>query len=263
MFEEIELVHADVRARVAPGRGALATQLSVGGIELLYLDRQTFDDPSQNVHGGIPLLFPFASRLDNNTLLASNTSIGLHGFARTKKWTIAEQTQSFMRMQLTPDDEARAIFPWDFLLEHNILLTSRGLHLELQIQNLSDRPMPVAPGWHPYLPCPANRKAEVAGDIKGAEPGSVHDHEIIDFGVVPRIDGRANFFVPAIGNVRLEFSPEMRHLQIWTVPGRNFVCLEPFTGPPNFINTKNAHHVAPGEARTYWMRMELLKAGKL
>jgi D-hexose-6-phosphate mutarotase len=57
-FEEIRISHADVLATVAPSRGALVSSLQVGHKQVLYLDRTTFEDPSKNVRGGIPVLFP-------------------------------------------------------------------------------------------------------------------------------------------------------------------------------------------------------------
>ena len=64
VMDTITLTEGDTRVEIAPARGALVTRLVVKGQELLYLDRATLDDPSKNVRGGIPVLFPFAGRLD-------------------------------------------------------------------------------------------------------------------------------------------------------------------------------------------------------
>ena len=53
-FEEIEIRSGNVSAKIAPARGALVTALNVGGKEILYLDRATFEDAPKNVRGGIP-----------------------------------------------------------------------------------------------------------------------------------------------------------------------------------------------------------------
>ena len=49
----------------------------------------------------------------------------------------------------------------------------------------------------------------------------------------------------------------MRHLQLWSQPGRDFICLEPFYGPNNTVNTDRRHDVPPGQARDFWMRIEI------
>ena len=58
-------------------------------------------------------------------------------------------------------------------------------------------------------------------------------------------------------SLRLSFSPAMRHLQLWSQPGKDFICLEPFYGPNNTVNTDRRHEVPPGQARDFWMRLEL------
>jgi galactose mutarotase-like enzyme len=50
----------------------------------------------------------------------------------------------------------------------------------------------------------------------------------------------------------------MRHLQFWSQPGKDFVCLEPFWGPNGTVNTERRLDLAPGAVRDLWMRIELL-----
>ena len=75
----VTLEHGEVLAEVAPARGALVTRLRVGDREVLYLDRATLDDPSKNVRGGVPLLFPFAGKLADDTLTLTGTKMKQHG----------------------------------------------------------------------------------------------------------------------------------------------------------------------------------------
>ena len=57
-----ELTDGDAAATVVPERGGLVTRFAVGARELLYLDPATLADPTKNVRGGVPVLFPFAGR---------------------------------------------------------------------------------------------------------------------------------------------------------------------------------------------------------
>ena len=88
MFEESTIQHGEVLAKVAPNRGAIVTSLVVAGREVLYLDRQTFTDPSKNVRGGIPVLFPFAGKLSDGVFQPANTKMNQHGFGRNLPWTV-------------------------------------------------------------------------------------------------------------------------------------------------------------------------------
>jgi len=98
----------------------------------------------------------------------------------------------------------------------------------------------------------------VRGDVAGFTPDRLGDEREFDFGISAPISGRATFELPGTGKVRLSVSPEMRHLQFWSQPGKPFICLEPFHGPANTVNTDGRAWVPSNQARTYWMRLELL-----
>lgn len=257
-IDELTLDHGGVSARVAPGRGALVTALIVAGRDVLFMDRSTLADPSKSVRGGIPLLFPFAGRLDGDRLVYADSTMKQHGFARNKAWTVVEQRAGFARLALEADAGTRQVYPHAFRLEQSLTLLPRGLHVELLIHNRGSASMPVAPGWHPYFPCPSAAKPRVrphgvdALDSARFTPGVE-----FDFGVTAPVTGRAAFDLPELGRLELGFSPEMRFLQCWGLPGRDFICLEPFLGPNNTINTPARLEVAPGQAHVLWMRVEL------
>ena len=67
-------------AEVVPERGAICSRLRIGGSEVLYLDPATLADPTKNVRGGIPVLFPIAGKPDPGSALKQ------HGFARNLPW---------------------------------------------------------------------------------------------------------------------------------------------------------------------------------
>ena len=50
----------------------------------------------------------------------------------------------------------------------------------------------------------------------------------------------------------------MRHMQFWSQPGKDFICLEPFYGPSNTINTDRRLDVPEGGVAELWMRIELV-----
>ena len=244
-------------AQVVPGRGGIVTALAVAGSEVLFLDRATLEDPTKNVRGGIPILFPFAGKLVDERFLPAGTRMKQHGFGRNKPWSVRTKSADALRLSLVPDDETRAQYPYDFDVEYGVQLLPRGLQVELVVHNQGPKPLPVSPGWHPYFRCPAARKAEVAGDVPGLRPAEqFSDAREFDFGLPAPPKGRPRFELPGLGGVRLSFSPAMRHLQFWSQPGRDFVCLEPFYGPNNTVNTDRRMEIAPGEARDFWMRIE-------
>lgn len=255
--DELTLTLGETRVAVAPARGGIVSGLSVGGLDVLALDRTTLEDPTKNVRGGIPWLFPFAGRLEGDRLAATGTTMKQHGYARNRPWSVAGRRPDLVRLALAPDADARAAYPFDHSLEATIRALPRGVSLELVVTNAGREPLPLSPGWHPYFRCPAARKAEVSSDVPGLAAGRVDDAREHDFGLVAPASGRTRLEIPGLGAVRLEFSPVLRHLQVWALPGKDFVCVEPFLGPANAINTERRLVVPPGEARDLWMRIEL------
>ena len=43
-------------------------------------------------------------------------------------------------------------------------------------------------------------------------------------------DGIVRVFIPGIGHLELGVSPDFRRLWIWSLPGKEFVCIEPMQG---------------------------------
>lgn len=250
----ITLAHGDVTAEVVPERGALVSALAVRGTPVLYMDAATLADPSKNVRGGIPVLFPFAGKLENKMFQLAGTQMEQHGFGRNKPWVVTDTTRSSVRMRLAPDKQTLAQWPYEFIADHHVMLVPGGVQLELTIV-AGREPMPVSPGWHPYFR--TTDKSQVRGDVPGVTTDLLGDDREFDFGVeAPRM-GRATFDVPGVGRIELAFAPEMRHLQLWSQPGKPFVCIEPFYGPANTINTDRRAWVPAEQARTFWMRIVL------
>ena len=129
--------------------------------------------------------------------------------------------------------------------------------VELSITNRDTKPMPVSPGWHPYFNCPADTKPSVACDAPGFVAGSTPNDKEFDFGIVAPVQGRATVDGIPFGSLQLSFDPVMRHLQFWSQPGKDFICVEPFNGPNNTVNTDRRVDIAPGACRTFWMKIEI------
>jgi galactose mutarotase-like enzyme len=256
-FPAITLSHAGVTAQVVPARGAIVSSLAVGEKELLYLDRTTLDDATKNVRGGIPVLFPYAGKLADETLLATGTKMKQHGFGRNRPWVVREQRNDYLALALDQDADTRAQYPYDHEATTSLRLLARGLEIELSVENKGTRPMPLSPGWHPYFRCPAARKNQVTGDVAGFSSDQFSDEREFDFGLEAPLSGKARFSVPGLGSLRISFSPEMRHVQFWSQPGKDFVCIEPFLGPANTINTAKRLELAPGTATALIVRIEL------
>jgi galactose mutarotase-like enzyme len=257
-MHEITLRQDNSEAIVIPERGAIVAEWRVAGRPVLYLNRDSLTDPARSVRGGIPLLFPFAGRLANEVYRHKGTRMPQHGFARQQAWAVERQRPNMVLMSLSPDAATSAVYPYPFRLEHRVEVTPAALHIELLVANEGDEPMPVAPGWHPYFICPRAQKSDVRcrGGLAGFT-GFGDDREY-NYGLTAPTDGKSSYDIPGIGRVAIEHSPQMRHLQFWTLPGADYVCIEPWVGGVDAINAPNPTSIPAAGAFVFFMRLELV-----
>jgi len=256
MLETFTLRDGDTLIEVVPARGALVTRLLVAGREVLYLDRATLEDASKNVRGGIPLLFPFAGRLAGDLFVPAGTTMNQHGFGRNLAWSVPHgqpDSPDQLTMVLEASAATRAQYPYDFRAQHTVQALPRGLQITLTVDNRGATPLPLAPGWHPYFTCATSAKAAIRSDVAGLDHSRFSDEREFDFGMPVPPATRATFQLPDLGQVSIGFGPALEYLQLWSLPGRPFVCLEPFVAAPDTINTPaaRASDLAPGATRSY------------
>lgn len=252
---ETTLTQGATTVRVAAGRGALVTSLSVAGRELLYLDRATLDDPTTNVRGGIPILFPNAGPLPDQRFADRGTTLLQHGFARRFPWEIVEQRPDRLVAQLPDHPAIQARFPYPFVLTATFTALARGLRCALTVTNVGAEPLPIAPGWHPYLAVPHAAKTGIVSTFLGPTWSRIHDASEFVFAVP--FTGPCDLTLPPDGQrVTISASPEIALLQQWSLPGQDFVCFEPFLGPNGTLNDPARRlNIPPGATRTLWMEL--------
>jgi galactose mutarotase-like enzyme len=254
MYMDSHLLHSGLTsATLVPGRGGLISAFKVSQRQILYLNESTLVDATRNVRGGIPILFPFAGKLVDNVLLDTGTIIGQHGFARSFPWAIAPIAADAAVLSLRCSPETRRIFPYEFATHQTVRVSPNRLHVELAVANEGKKPMPLAPGWHPYFPCLAAERPRVQFDPDDLLPPAALSDAEIDLGISIKPLRSVSFRIPSLGKVTLGFSPNMTHLQIWALPQENFLCVEPFFGSANCLNTIQRDIVSPGTTHIYAM----------
>lgn len=241
----------EVRATVLPERGALISQFSVQGREVFYLDEATVADPSRSVRGGIPILFPFAGALKDDHLVWSKTTIQQHGFGRNQRWKVTQREADALTVAFSDDAQTFAVFPYRFWAEQRVSVSHQTLSVVLSVRNTGAEPMPLAPGWHPYFACPSEQKSEIESDVESLDSARFTPNETFDFGIAAPASAR--FVLPQLGPLQLGWSSNMRFLQFWSQPQKDFICIEPFLGPPNAINGPAGDRLLPGAVHEYRM----------
>jgi galactose mutarotase-like enzyme len=268
---EVQGEHAKFTVR--PNRGGIVTAFEVDGTPILFMDDDTLADPTKNVRGGMPVLFPTPGKLADDTWSYGgwHGAMKQHGFARNLPWRVVgtlDGSALEITLELGATAETRTHFPWDFALQITYALRGTTLRIDQHVTNRGTAAMPFGVGFHPYFfvrdadkararvataatrafDNVAKRDVALAGgiDLTRAEV----DLHLLDH------DATASALSIAGGEIAIRGSAEYTRWVVWTLAGKDFVCLEPWTCPGNAINTGDrVMTLAPGQARSLWLEI--------
>jgi galactose mutarotase-like enzyme len=255
--------------KISPERGGIVTSYGVNGEELLYFDPSTFDDPTANIRGGIPILFPICGQLVNKTYEWEGQSYIMdnHGVARNTPWVVVGTEKKLDYASITIKQESTPMtlesYPFAYELVFTFRLQNQKLHIEQEYHNHSEREMPMYAGFHPYFLVEhkentiesdaaqmyyfkAQRELAFTGEIEMDKlPASI----VLSKAITNQIAFRPQ----TDRTIRLTFGKEFKHVVLWSLDGKPFLCVEPWMALPNELNVKHELvYVKPGMSlKTY------------
>jgi galactose mutarotase-like enzyme len=257
---------AGSHATIVPARGAIATSFFANGSERLYLDEATLLDPKLNVRGGIPVLFPSPGKLLGDAFSRDGVSGSMkqHGFARNAAFTEigrATDDAAMLELGLAASDATRAQFPFELTLRLRFALAGATLAIRAEVRNGGAVPLPFALGYHPYFAVPTGEK-ESARIPTGATRAwdNVAKGEIALAGIalgagevdLHLLDHGARTATLETAKGTIELRGDFDRWVVWTLPGKDFVCLEPWSAPADALNSgEGLTTLAPGDARAF------------
>jgi galactose mutarotase-like enzyme len=263
-------------ATVVPGRGAIVTRFRVGDRELLYLDASTLRDPGKNVRGGIPVLFPSPGPLAGDRFERGGRSGSMkqHGFARSLPWQARahdDADAARATLELASSDATLAMYPWPFELTLGVALRGTSLRLDVSVDNTGSEPMPFAFGIHPYFQVEDKAGARIATRATRAfdnvtkTVGPFHGFDLtakeVDLHLLDHGGSESALDWADGARLDLRASPEFGRWVVWTLAGKDFVCVEPWTAPADALNTgESLLVVAPGATKKLWIEMAFTAA---
>jgi galactose mutarotase-like enzyme len=242
------LTQGDAIVEVVPDRGGIVTRWAVGGREIFYLDEARFQDPALSVRGGIPLLFPICGNVLDNKYTHNGQTYCLkqHGFARELPWQVLTATDTALTLQLTANAQTLAQYPFDFELQFTYELTEERLVLRQKFINHGAEAMPFATGIHPYFYAPD--KSQLRFMIPSPVAPTTFDWDLAEIDT-PYRDLTALQTTVKDGEHTLSITYDAHYttLIFWTLKGKDFYCLEPWSAPRQALNTgTDLIWVAPG-----------------
>ncbi|MCS6812060.1 MAG: aldose epimerase [Cyanobacteria bacterium] len=251
---------------VVPERGGIVTRWQVQNHTIFYMDEERFTHPELTVRGGIPILFPICGNLPNDTYTYGSASYTLkqHGFARNLPWQVIRQhndSAASLTVSLASTAETLASYPFEFLVEFTYELQGTTLTINQRYTNCSSSPMPFSAGLHPYfwvgdktglqVNLPATQFYDQASKTQGEFTGTFDfDQPEIDAAFRPLTGSSATVTDLARQlTLTLTWAEHFTTLVFWTVKGKDFYCLEPWTAPRNAMVTgDDLLHLPAGES---------------
>ena len=233
----------------------------------------TLQDPKKSIRGGIPLLFPSPGVLPGGSYEAQGRAVQMrkHGFARDLAWDVTLSARDRAQLALRSSALTRREFPWEFEARLDVRLEGRALQLAFTVENRDARRMPLHLGLHPYFYVPQAQKAHVRIETRatraldnlagGERPlrgfpltDPQVDLHLLDHDAPGTVLHRGQGLSP----VRLAWSGDFRTMVVWTLGGRDFVCVEPWTAPAGALRTgEGLLWLAPGERRELALRLSV------
>ncbi|OUR98883.1 hypothetical protein A9Q84_05575 [Halobacteriovorax marinus] len=256
----------------------ITAKISTNGAELKsLLDSETLteyiwqSDPKWWKRSA-PILFPVVGQLMDDKYRLGNKfySMGKHGFARDMEFQVVRAERDVAHFKLEYTDETLKSYPFKFILEVRFRVYGPKLFVEYEVRNVDRRDMLFSIGSHPAFNVPLadgekyeDYYVEFEEDEYGGayylEKGLVNFHTLPDrkmfhgkkIPLVSRLfQNDALVFkditstkvsLKNINNsksVLMEFE-NCAYLGLWSPDGAPFVCIEPWSGVADAVDSKN------------------------
>ncbi len=247
--------------------------------------------------GRAPVLFPIVGELAGGIyrLGAQTYRLSRHGFARRKPFELLAASATAAAFRLKADASTLQVYPFHFQLDVGFVLEGPALSVTLTVRNEGQQDMPASFGYHPAfrwpLPFGQPRSAhylefaldESEGirrlDAHGLMTPERHPTPVrhrrlaladslftLDAVIFDELRSRcAQYGAQAGPRIRVTYA-DAAYLGVWTKPGAQFICIEPWHGladPTGFAGDFRAKpgilNLAPKGARSLTVTIALLE----
>lgn len=256
-------------------RGAYTAVVNIRGGELVsFQDGQGVEyiwggDP-KSWQGQNPNLFPIVGNLRDGRVAFNGKvcEMARHGFARGSEFTVAEQGEDYVVMELRDSPETLACYPYHFVFRVRHQLVDDGFSTQFEVRNPGGEDLLFCVGGHTGVNCPleegkrfedyrlvfdqAEHTKAVCPTAKGLMSAGRYaltledtDTVCLDHAVFDKVDTLIFEGLRSKGvtlrhkdggrEVHMEFG-EFPMVAFWTMPNVSapYICLEPWHGCASF-----------------------------
>jgi aldose 1-epimerase len=295
----ISLVAGDLQAIFLPGSGMLGVSLCHRGVELLRRIDDLGAAKAKGSTAGIPLLYPWANRLDSLRYHAAGRDVVLdpsspllhfddhglpiHGVPWGQlAWEIVEVNRNSILARLDWESPSLlAIFPYPHRVQMAAALDPDSLMLRTTVLASPRSRVPVSFGFHPYFGIPPLPRQQWRVELpvmrrlmldergiptSGQEAFGPMDSLLGDtnfddgFAVV---DAQPAFSVSGAGHrITVTFLEGFSHVQVFAPKDKDFIAFEPMTAPTSALTSgQGLRLVEPGAEFRASFRISVRSAG--
>lgn len=216
-----------------------------------------------------PVLFPIVGTLKDNTYFFHHKSYQLHrhGFARDKEFLLKKQTKHSLLFSITSDESTFEVYPFEFEFHIQYVIKEAELSVTYIVKNISTEIIFFSVGGHPAFKVPMFEGDEytdyklIFDSKEKTVRWPITEDGLIGTTPTPFLNGcdtiqlnKDLFQNDAIvlknlksENVRLISTKSNRginfnfaafpYLGIWAAKNADFVCIEPWCGIADNVNT--------------------------
>ncbi len=230
-----------------------------------------------------PILFPVPGALKDDAYLLDGKrfSLAKHGFARERTFSVETQRAASVTLALEGEASYHTGFPFRYVFRVRFTLEGSTVCVDYDTENLDERPFWFGVGSHEAYVCPEGIEAYeivfdkpetlahnvLSGSLLTGETQVVAANCTVlplrqelfanDSLVFTAHKSRSVTLRSALHNrrIRVDFD-DFGTLLLWTPKGAPFICIEPWTNPPDRVDadqdiTKKPGMIrlAPGERR--------------
>ncbi len=276
----VALRRGALELQVVPALGACWAALlyCAPGQAPVHILRPLPQDSEDLFDSGGYVLVPYSNRLFGHQLLAGSgdtraialnrpaISDPVHGVGWMKAWAVAASSPD--TLTLSYHHGADAHWPYAHACQLHLAVGEGGVSFRMTVHNLSEQPMPVGVGFHPFLAIDGDSQVffDVAArweqDDTGVPTHRVPTHRVPVAACPPQGHAAAllqlnHCFGGWSGPVRLTrpqhgmtvelcASNELDHLQVYRRAGMPWLCMEPVSHATGAWSLPQVHHASAG-----------------
>jgi galactose mutarotase-like enzyme len=254
MWNTVFLKRGDTQVSFMLGDGGHIESCEIHGIQMLY---ERFQEAGKPPKWGMPSMFPNAGPLTPEEIQESSFHLPQHGFGRISHWDLDETTGE--QILIFSQNES---FPFSGEVRYKIEITEKWLVRFIQtVKNTGEKNLPLASWFHPYFRIPNGNKDEITWDFEWGEK-VFQDREIWKNAGTWKYDvpqnGKISFTIPELWTIQLDVSADYERFWVWSMPDKDFVCVEPVMGDEGKI-VKDPILIPPGQSHTSFLEISLKK----